>query len=52
MFKLSTNKCYNEWFKSIEQILNVLFKRNPKRNAKLQDISRNDILSFGVPKPY
>ncbi len=52
MFQLSTNKCYNEWFKSIEQILNVLFKYNPKRNARLQDISRNDILSFGMPKPY
>jgi hypothetical protein len=30
MFKLSTNKCCNEWFKSIEQILNVLFKYNKK----------------------
>jgi hypothetical protein len=30
MFKLSTNKCYNEWFKSIEQISNVLFKLNQK----------------------
>jgi hypothetical protein len=35
MFKLSTNKCYNEWFKSIEQILNVLFKYKPKRNVGL-----------------
>jgi len=24
MFRLSINKCYNEWFKSIEQILSVL----------------------------
>jgi hypothetical protein len=31
MFKLSlTNKCYNEWFKLIEQILNVLFKYKPQ----------------------
>jgi hypothetical protein len=52
MFKLSTNKCYNEWFKSIEQILNVLFKYKPKRNARLQHISKMIVLSFGVPKPY
>ncbi len=26
MFKLSTNKWYNELFKSMEQILNVSFK--------------------------
>jgi hypothetical protein len=30
MFRLSTNKCYNDWFKSIEQILNFLFKYKPK----------------------
>jgi hypothetical protein len=35
MVMLSTNKCYNKWFKSIEQILNVLFKYKPKRNAWL-----------------
>ncbi len=35
MFMFSTNKCYNEWFKSIEQILNVLFKYKPKRNVRL-----------------
>jgi hypothetical protein len=35
MFKLSTNKCYNEWFKSIKQILNVLFKYKPQRNVGL-----------------
>jgi len=52
MFKLSINMCYNKWLKSIEQILNVMFKYKPKRNACLQDIFRNDILSFGVPKPY
>jgi hypothetical protein len=40
MFKVSTNKCYNEWFKSIEQILNVIFKYKPKRNASLQDVSK------------
>jgi len=33
MFRLLTNKRYNEWFKSIEQILNVLFKYKWKRNA-------------------
>jgi hypothetical protein len=52
MFKVSTNKCYNEWFKSIEQILNVIFKYKQKRNARLQDVFQNNILSFGVPKPY
>jgi len=52
MFKFWTNKCYYEWFKSIEQILNVLFKYNAKWNARLQDIFKNDILSFGMPKPY
>ncbi len=36
-FKLSTNKCYNEWFKSIEHILNVLFKYEPKRNIRLNE---------------
>jgi len=35
MFRLSTNKCYNELIKSIEQILNVTFKYKPKRNARL-----------------
>jgi len=35
MFRLSTNKCYNEWFKSIEQVLNVLFKHKPKMNAEI-----------------
>jgi hypothetical protein len=49
MFRLSTNKCCNGCFKSIKQILNVLFKYKP--NAGLQDI-QNDILSFGVLKPY
>jgi hypothetical protein len=29
------NKCYNKWFKSIEQVLNVLFKYKPKGNVKL-----------------
>ncbi len=40
MFKVSTNKCYNELFKSIEQILNVIFRYKPKRNAKLQYASK------------
>jgi hypothetical protein len=35
MFKLSTNKSYNEGFKSIEQNLNIMFKYKPKRNARL-----------------
>jgi hypothetical protein len=35
MSKVSTNKCYNEWFKSIEQILNVLFKYQSKGNVGL-----------------
>ncbi len=35
VFRLSTNKCYNDWFKSIEQNLNVLFKYKPKRNVGL-----------------
>jgi hypothetical protein len=35
MFGLSANMCYNEWFKSIEQILNVMFKYKPKKNARL-----------------
>ncbi len=35
MSRFSTNKCYNELFKSIEQLLNVLFKYQPKRNARL-----------------
>jgi len=35
MFTLSTNKCYNEWLKSIEQISDVMFKYKPKRNARL-----------------
>jgi hypothetical protein len=30
---LSANKCYNQSFKSIEQILNVMFKYKPKRNV-------------------
>jgi len=34
------NKCYNKWFKSIEQILNVLFKYKPKRNVRLSRHSR------------
>jgi hypothetical protein len=34
-FKLSTNKCYNDLIKSIEQILNVIFKHKPKKNARL-----------------
>jgi hypothetical protein len=50
MFKLSTNKCYNEWFKSIEHILNVLLKYKPKRNVGLYGHFQSDILSFGVPK--
>ncbi len=40
MCKLSTNKCYNELFKSTEQNLNVLFKYKPKRNARLLIYSR------------
>jgi predicted alpha/beta-fold hydrolase len=40
IFKLSTNKIYNEWFKSIEQILNVLFKYKPKRNVGLLRCSK------------
>jgi hypothetical protein len=35
MFKLSTNKCYNELFKSIKHILNVMLKYKPKRNVGL-----------------
>ncbi len=35
MFRLSTNKCYNDQFKSIEQKLNVMFKYKPKRNVGL-----------------
>jgi hypothetical protein len=38
MFKLSTNKCYNDWIKSIEQILNVLFKYKPKGMHDYLDI--------------
>jgi len=30
MFGLSTNKCYNEWFKSIQQMFNVLSPINQK----------------------
>jgi hypothetical protein len=52
MFRLSINKCYNEWFKSIEQILNVLFKYKPKKECGTTLTIHNDILSFGVPKPY
>jgi len=33
IFNLSTNKYYNEWFKSIEQIFNVMSKYKPKRNV-------------------
>ncbi len=33
MFRLLTNKRYNEWYKSIEQILNVLLKYKWKKNA-------------------
>jgi hypothetical protein len=51
MFMLSINKCYNEWIKSIEQILNAMFKYKLERNVGLQDISTNDILSLGVPNP-
>ncbi len=36
MFMFSTNKCYNEWFKSIEQILNVMFKYKPKIDASFR----------------
>jgi hypothetical protein len=35
MFRLSTNKCYNEWFKSIEQILSFLFKYKPKKECRI-----------------
>lgn len=52
MFKVSTNKCYNELFKSIEQILNIIFKYKPKRNARLQDLFKITYSHFGVPKPY
>jgi hypothetical protein len=45
-FRFLINKCYSEWFKSIEQILNVVFKYKPKSNAGLHDIFTNDILSF------
>jgi len=51
MFMFSINKCYNEWIKSIEHILNAMFKYKLERNVWLQDISRNDILSLGVPNP-
>jgi hypothetical protein len=50
--KFSTNKCYNEWFKSIRPILNLIFKYKPKKNVELHDIVKNDILSFGVLKSY
>jgi len=40
MFVFSTNKFYNQWFKSIEQILNVLFKYKPKRNVGLLRCSK------------
>jgi hypothetical protein len=51
MFRLSTSKCYNEWFKSIEQILNVLFKYKPKRNVGPHVAFPKMTFSFGVPKP-
>jgi hypothetical protein len=35
MFMPSTSKCYDKLSKSIEQILNVLFKYKPKRNVGL-----------------
>ncbi len=38
MFRLSTNKCYNESFKSIEQILNVMFKYKQKGMQEYLDI--------------
>jgi hypothetical protein len=40
IYRLSTNKCYNEWFKSIEQILNVMFKYRPKTNVGFLKHSR------------
>ncbi len=40
MFTFSTNKCYNQWFKSIEQILNILFKYKPKRDVGLLKCSK------------
>jgi hypothetical protein len=51
MFKLSTNKCYNEWFKSIEQILMSCSSINQKE-CKIILTFQNDILSYGVAKPY
>jgi hypothetical protein len=50
MFRILTNKSYNECFKSIEQILNVLFKYKPKTNVGLLRHSRMTF-SFGVPNP-
>ncbi len=52
MFRISTNKCYNERFKSIEQILNVIFKYKLKMKTRLLEHFQDDIFSFGVPKPY
>jgi hypothetical protein len=51
MYRLSTNKLMNDsnqlnnFFMSYSNI-------NKKRNARLYNISKMIILSFGVPKPY
>ncbi len=51
MFRFSTNKCYNELFKSIEQILNVLFKYKQKRNVRLLKHSRMAYFYLECQKP-
>jgi len=48
MFRLSTNKCYDEQFKSIEQILHVLFKYKPKRNVRLFQHSKMTYFHWGA----
>jgi hypothetical protein len=52
MFMLSTNKCYNEWVKSTEQILNAMFKYKLERNVGLQDIYRKWRTFTWNAKPY
>ncbi len=51
MFMFSSNKCYNQLFKSIEQILNVLFKYKPKRNVGLLRCSKMTYFNLECQNP-
>jgi hypothetical protein len=53
MFKISlTNKCYNEWLELMNKFWMSYSSINSKKMHDYKMISKNGILSFGVPKPY